>query len=60
MSHDDEMTALALVSATVLTCAVGLLLALGWTLSQKSVSSECQRLGAFYVGDKTFECKEKK
>lgn len=24
------------------------------------VSIECQKLGAFYVGDKVFECKEKK
>lgn len=31
----------------------------GWIYAHETVSTECQRLGAFYVGDKTFECKVK-
>mgnify|MGYP000591313298 CR=1 FL=1 len=32
----------------------------GWEAAHSTVATECGRLGAFYVGSKTFECKEKK
>lgn len=38
--------------------AVGALLS--WTHAHQTVATECQRLGSFYVGEKTYECKEKK
>lgn len=37
---------------------VVLALFIGWTTAHYVVSTECQKLGAFYVGQKTFECKE--
>ena len=38
--------------------AVGLLLAfyIGWVRAHYAVAAECQRLGGFYVGSKTFRC----
>jgi hypothetical protein len=33
--------------------------ALGWAFSASTISTECQRLHSFYVGDKTFHCIEK-
>jgi len=32
----------------------------GWSGAHSTVATECERLGAFYVGQKTFECKERK
>lgn len=31
----------------------------GWADAHSTVSSECDKLGAFYVGPKIYECKEK-
>jgi hypothetical protein len=31
----------------------------GWVIAHNTVSHECDRLGAFYVGDKTFWCVQK-
>ena len=31
----------------------------GWIDAHGTVSSECDKLGAFYVGSKIYECKEK-
>lgn len=38
--------------------AVGLLLAhyIGWARAHHTVADECERLGGFYVGSKTFRC----
>jgi hypothetical protein len=32
----------------------------GWIMAHDSVSTECKKLGAFYVGSTVYECKEKK
>lgn len=32
----------------------------GWWFAHITVSEECQRIGAFLVGDKTFYCEMKK
>ena len=32
---------------------------IGHAQAHHEVATECQRLGAFYVGDKIFECKER-
>lgn len=31
----------------------------GWAAAHTTVATECERLGAFYVNEKTFECKLK-
>lgn len=28
----------------------------GWSHAHKTVATECERLGSFYVGDKAFHC----
>ena len=30
----------------------------GWVAAHKEVARECERLGSFYVGKKTFKCVE--
>jgi hypothetical protein len=42
-----------------LIAALGLILALAWALAHSTVARECERLGAFYVGDKVYECRLK-
>lgn len=32
---------------------------IGWVYAHQTVAKECERLGAFYVGDKTYECRVK-
>lgn len=32
---------------------------LGWVLAHRTVSTECERLGAFYVGEAVYECRAK-
>lgn len=34
--------------------------AIGWVTAHSEVVTECERLGAFYVGDKTFKCERVK
>lgn len=29
---------------------------IGWQKAHKTIAIECQRLGSFYVGSKTFKC----
>ena len=31
----------------------------GWVTAHGTVATECQKLNAFYVGDKVFECRLK-
>ena len=30
-----------------------------WVSAHRTIAVECERLGAFYVGDKVFTCQEK-
>jgi hypothetical protein len=32
---------------------------LGWVFAHVTVATECGKLGSFYVGEKTYECKLK-
>jgi len=32
---------------------------LGWVFAHSTVATECVKLGSFYVGEKTYECKIK-
>ena len=45
----------------VLAFVIGLLVGClgGWRLAHITVATECERLGSFFVDDKTFECKLK-
>ena len=47
----------AWIASFVCTLSAGAIL--GWSAAHTDVSQECQRLGGFYVGSKTFECKAK-
>ena len=40
--------------AILLTFLIGCLA--GWLWAHSTVATECERLGRFYVGTKTFEC----
>ena len=40
--------------------ALALIFASGWITAHSEVVTECERLGAFYVGDKTFQCERVK
>lgn len=30
-----------------------------WASAHRTIATECERLGAFYVGDKVYQCQEK-
>jgi hypothetical protein len=53
MKDSEGLLAVALIAA------LGLILALAWALAHSTVARECERLGAFYVGDKVYECRLK-
>lgn len=44
----------------ILLLVIGLLIgySVGWKNAHKTVATECQRLGSFYVGNKVFKCVE--
>ena len=45
---------------SVMTTAVVLALTgLIWAMAHTTVAHECDKLGAFYIGDQVFECKRK-
>lgn len=46
---EAAMTTVVALSLTVLI----------WAMAHSEVARECEKLGAFYVGDKVFECKRK-
>lgn len=48
------------IEATAVVATILAVFALGWIFAHTTVATECERLGAFYVGQKVFECKEKK
>lgn len=39
----------------VLALLVGI--GIGWVAAHGTIATECERLGRFYVGNKTFECR---
>ena len=50
------------MSDSILICLLTAIVsvATGWSFAHSTVAVECNRLGSFYVGEKVFECKEKK
>ena len=50
--RDPFITAVIVI---VTFCSVGLI----WSSAHGTIAKECERLGAFYVGDKVYECKLK-
>ena len=49
-----------LFEALIIGVALALIFTLGWVTAHGEVVTECERLGAFYVGDKTFKCERVK
>lgn len=49
-----------LFEALIIGVALALIFAAGWITAHSEVVTECERLGAFYVGDKTFKCERVK
>lgn len=45
----------SVMTATVLLALTGLI----WSIAHTTVAHECDKLGAFYVGDQVYECKRK-
>ena len=45
----------SIMTTAVLLALIGLI----WAEAHTTVARECDKLGAFYVGDQVFECKRK-
>lgn len=45
----------SVMTATVLLSLIVLI----WSMAHTTVAHECDKLGAFYVGDQVYECKRK-
>lgn len=45
----------AVMTTTCLLALIGLI----WSMVHTAVAHECDKLGAFYVGDQVYECKRK-
>lgn len=45
----------------ILTALVAALMGyrIGYEAAHKTIATECERIGAFYVGEKVYECKAK-
>jgi hypothetical protein len=41
---------------TTIISAVALLLLTTWKISESSIGKDCERLGSFYIGHKTYKC----
>lgn len=56
MSTSIDSTGAVMISilATIFGLFVGLFI--GWVSAHNIVATECERLNAFYIGDKTFIC----
>ena len=48
-----------LFEAVMTTAVVLSLTALIWAIAHLTVAHECETLGAFYIGNKVYECKRK-
>ncbi len=55
MSTDVDGVLLLILVTVTITAGI-----LGWAYAHETVATECERLGAFYVGDKTFKCERVK
>lgn len=53
MFDDPVQMFLAMFAAMLIFCG-------GWIAAHGTIATECERLGAFYVGSKTFACEVKK
>ena len=49
-----------LFEALLIGVVLAAIFSLGWVTAHNEVVTECERLGAFYVGDKTFKCERVK
>lgn len=49
-----------MVSLVASVCSLIFGIAIGWVVAHSTVSTECDKLGAFYFGSKTYLCEVKK
>jgi hypothetical protein len=47
---------LSLVIGVTIISAVIMVLLTTWNISESSVGKDCERLGSFYIGNKTYKC----
>jgi hypothetical protein len=47
---------LSFVIGITIVSAVMLVLLTTWNISESSVGKDCERLGSFYIGHKTYKC----
>lgn len=56
MSTSIDSTGAFMISMLTLIAGLSIGLSTGWSIAQNAVATECERLNAFYVGNKTFIC----
>jgi hypothetical protein len=47
---------LSLIIGTTTVSAIAFVLVTTWMLSETSIQKDCERLGSFYIGHKTYKC----
>jgi hypothetical protein len=47
---------LSLVIGTTIVSVIAFVLFTTWMLSETSIQKDCERLGSFYIGHKTYKC----
>jgi hypothetical protein len=45
--------------ALIVYSVIAIIVGISWAFSASTIASECQKLGAFYVGSTVYECKIK-
>ncbi len=45
--------------ALIVYSVIAIIAGISWAFSASTIASECQKLGAFYVGSTVYECKIK-
>lgn len=43
----------------IITVVLAFAFGLGWGICHNTIANECDKIGAFYVGDRIYECKAK-
>jgi hypothetical protein len=47
---------LSLVIGVSMVASIAFVLATTWMIAETSISKDCERLGSFYIGHKTYKC----
>lgn len=56
MKTSIDSTGAVMISILTAICGLFIGLFIGWVIAQNNIATECERLNAFYVGNKTFIC----